>query len=495
MSLGGLGADRTNATAGRVVVSGTSVGDGSQSPLAIASERTPYKRRFFQEMRAARDYTATLDSIANVNLVNDLDNVLIVNASGGGDYQKLSEAFTALAALSGAASDTSSAPPSTSNRWTVFVYGKTVESAQITAPSFVDVVFAPGASVTTLAVTRTATVLFDTTVDCHWSSLSRTPCIVRVIAVGVSAGLIAGVTASAIQHEGSSACTLSNIVARTTNLSAVSSEVAALFLTGSGSGQATISGCRFEILISSSGSTGNGAVISNRSSGLTRIVGCEIDSDMPIAATSSAMGIQALSTAGTNSLEVSSSTVRGSRSAGGHGVYVANTGAACVFIANNITSYAYGDNTTGLGAAAAYCDGVTGLAMFNGSSLIAMPSTGASGVYNVTTAATAGCTSAFTWDGASATQTINLNNCTLRAIGTRAACFRAEGAVSNAVKPRATVNNCTIQTENNTTQHSVYFNIAGGGAINRFFGNLLLGLRVNYSPVVATASASNWILP
>jgi hypothetical protein len=77
-------------------------------------------------------------------------NVLIVHPSGGGnrpEYATLSSAYTYLTSLpvSPAAGDPNQdARPSISNRWSVIIYGRITETAQIEARDFIDVFFMPG---------------------------------------------------------------------------------------------------------------------------------------------------------------------------------------------------------------------------------------------------------------------------------------------------------------------------------------------------------------
>lgn len=63
-------------------------------------------------------------------------NVLIVNGKGGGDFTKLTDAYTYLTGLA--------VPPSASNIWTVLIYNRVYETTIVNAHDFINVVFMPG---------------------------------------------------------------------------------------------------------------------------------------------------------------------------------------------------------------------------------------------------------------------------------------------------------------------------------------------------------------
>lgn len=84
------------------------------------------------------------------NLIRTNRNVLIVHPSGGGnlpEYATLSSAYTYLIGLpvSPVAGDPNQdARPSITNRWSIIIYGRITETAQIEARDFIDVFFMPG---------------------------------------------------------------------------------------------------------------------------------------------------------------------------------------------------------------------------------------------------------------------------------------------------------------------------------------------------------------
>jgi hypothetical protein len=63
-------------------------------------------------------------------------NVLVVNGEGGGDFTKLTDAYTYLTGLA--------VPPSASNIWTVLIYNRVSETTVVNAHDFINVVFMPG---------------------------------------------------------------------------------------------------------------------------------------------------------------------------------------------------------------------------------------------------------------------------------------------------------------------------------------------------------------